>query len=656
MSLRGGITLVLNASTDDGAKEEKEKKEKREKVQHWLVDYRTLRPPPEPGVFELGICMAGAISAGAYTAGVLDLLIEALDAFAKEKARRGAGKWLHEVRVPVLGGASAGGMCAAIAAIFLDRNFPAVHNGTSDAEQRRNPFWRAWVEEMDIKKLLGKNDQISGKPLPSLLDGTALEGILERLVDARADMAPAERPWLVTPLRALLTLTDLKGVPYGLRFDGPNRHWMSLHADYVRYVIELDKATNATKCEGDEPKVGETVLNLTALRQPDSRESEDFKAAALGTGAFPFVFPARILSRDPANYLFRAGITAIPLADLENMESVPDPLPAWMDMLCPEWEDDDEPDPSPYNAYWVDGGVMNNEPVDLVRRVLVDWGRNSNKRVLSKDTNDTSHAVLLIDPFVKRESRDVSTGLLGVLPLLKRALLGNSRFKLEELALAGDRNIGSRFMISPARGRKWKGEQAIAGGYMSGFLGFFHRAYREHDYRLGRRNAQHFLRKHFVLPEDNPLFANWTEKDKADWAVKNVTYPDRLLRLPVIPLCGDLSREEELPDWPKKVFEAKQVRSAIAARIDVVLPALRDELRDWLVDKLSLKWRNSTRLSLALKLFPLALKLFPQDVLVNLMVDIVQKEVNQVNEAEEKRGKPFDGNDGNCNDCENEKS
>ena len=35
--------------------------------------------------FEIGLAMAGAISAGAYSGGVLDFLIEALDAWEKEK-------------------------------------------------------------------------------------------------------------------------------------------------------------------------------------------------------------------------------------------------------------------------------------------------------------------------------------------------------------------------------------------------------------------------------------------------------------------------------------------------------------------------------------------------------------------------------------------
>ena len=55
-------------------------------------------------------------------------LIEALDAFEAEKARRRAAgdAPLHEVRLSVLGGASAGGMCAALGAVFLDAGFPHV--------------------------------------------------------------------------------------------------------------------------------------------------------------------------------------------------------------------------------------------------------------------------------------------------------------------------------------------------------------------------------------------------------------------------------------------------------------------------------------------------------------------------------------------------
>lgn len=40
----------------------------------------------DPGTFEIAIMMAGAVSAGAYTAGVMDFLVEALDAWNTAKA------------------------------------------------------------------------------------------------------------------------------------------------------------------------------------------------------------------------------------------------------------------------------------------------------------------------------------------------------------------------------------------------------------------------------------------------------------------------------------------------------------------------------------------------------------------------------------------
>src|SRR5439155_4814685 len=71
---------------------------------------------PEMAAFKIGINMAGAISAGAYTAGVLDFLTEALDEWYKAKAS-GEAVPMHDVSIEVLSGASAGGMCAAISAV-----------------------------------------------------------------------------------------------------------------------------------------------------------------------------------------------------------------------------------------------------------------------------------------------------------------------------------------------------------------------------------------------------------------------------------------------------------------------------------------------------------------------------------------------------------
>src|SRR5580704_16318080 len=85
--------------------------------------------------FKIGINMAGAVSAGAYTAGVLDFLMEALEEWqkAKEALRAsiqnpapGASPTvvpLHDVKIEIFTGASAGGMCAAISSVMVQENF-----------------------------------------------------------------------------------------------------------------------------------------------------------------------------------------------------------------------------------------------------------------------------------------------------------------------------------------------------------------------------------------------------------------------------------------------------------------------------------------------------------------------------------------------------
>src|SRR5215469_2683100 len=99
--------------------------------QNW-GGYVEKAPEPPPGVFEIGLVLPGAVSAGAYTGGVIDFLVEALDAWEAEKRRCAANesdprKWPipgHQVRLRVVSGASSGAMIGAIMAVALKYNFP----------------------------------------------------------------------------------------------------------------------------------------------------------------------------------------------------------------------------------------------------------------------------------------------------------------------------------------------------------------------------------------------------------------------------------------------------------------------------------------------------------------------------------------------------
>src|SRR6516165_10258558 len=144
----------------------------------------------KPNEFKIGMNMAGAVSAGAYTAGVLDFLMEALEEWQKAKeafraylANQASGPTsadpvpLHDVSIEVFSGASAGGMCAAIASVMVQGTFQ--HITDPHAVNTNNRFYEAWVNQIDISKLLTADDLKNKAPLISLLDSTIIDEIAQ---------------------------------------------------------------------------------------------------------------------------------------------------------------------------------------------------------------------------------------------------------------------------------------------------------------------------------------------------------------------------------------------------------------------------------------------------------------------------------------------
>src|SRR6185312_23150 len=105
--------------------------------------------------YKIGINMAGAISAGAYTAGVLDFLTEALDEWYAA-TQRGEAVPMHDVVIEDFSGASAGGMCAAISSVMLYQDFEHIHN--VNQRETNNIFFESWVNTIDIVPLLETDD------------------------------------------------------------------------------------------------------------------------------------------------------------------------------------------------------------------------------------------------------------------------------------------------------------------------------------------------------------------------------------------------------------------------------------------------------------------------------------------------------------------
>lgn len=206
---------------------------------------KTVYDPPSDGAaragsttnpcFEIGITMAGAVSAGAYTAGAVDFLIEALDAWYAAKAAD-EDVPQHDVSLNVLTGASAGSIVAAILAVCLNYRFPHCRAGTiklDDDKLTGNPLYDTWVKQIDLLKLLTSHDLGEKQPISSLLDSTCLTELTTDLLNYRAPTPGVmDRRYVSDTLEIIFTINNLRGVPYSVPMMGNHErgHDMTRHA------------------------------------------------------------------------------------------------------------------------------------------------------------------------------------------------------------------------------------------------------------------------------------------------------------------------------------------------------------------------------------------------------------------------------------------
>jgi hypothetical protein len=370
-------------------------------------------------------------------------------------------------------------------------------------------------------------------------------------------------PFFADPTHLFLTHTNLDGIPYPIAFED-DRYFMNLHEDRSHFAVTGlgERRFPEEECQwlsqwGDR---GEeiNVANLRKLQgAPADRPFaetgfEALAAAALATSAFPFGLRAREVSIASADIRrralpFDAGKFPTTLA-----QSEPPGFPT-AHFVC------------------VDGGTLNNEPFELVRWTIRDLREGQNTR----DPIKANRAVILIAPFppesklsefIKR-SRENDIGLWFVAKMLLPALIEQARFKVSDLIAATDPDVYSRFLVSPKRSPKPEPTPPdnipvpdLACALLYAFGGFLDEQFREHDFQLGRRNCQWFLRQHFTLHPDNPVFG---------LQGRGVAAGDALQ---IIPLVGSANEPIELPPWPKLSAERlADLRAAIERRLDALI-------------------------------------------------------------------------------------
>lgn len=432
--------------------------------------------------------MAGAVSAGAYTAGVIDYLLESLHLWEKAKEQnKTLGKNhpeyddsipMHDVELEVLSGASAGGITGTLTVLSLlnkKHKFVNKDNPTGDD----NVFYQSWVKmadtdsEKSLMKLLNVDDLKDGEYPESLLNTEPIEIIADNALKTNDHVAFPK--YVSKSLDLVLTTTNLRGLNFNIDFKDSNSV-ITNHGGFFRYKIANEKYRPGI------PKDEDSLYFVLDLK--DEIHVNYLKDATLSTSAFPIGLKSREIK------IAREYVARYPKYLFDRSEGIHVDLP--------------EGDTYTFNS--VDGGLINNEPFGIGMKVLLE----KNPAIKEKD----NYAIIMVDPFPNQDSgeavydtkRDIISIAKGMFKALRNQVMFNQDGIFEALSLSNR----TKFLVEPIRKQNSakgmiRSKKDLASAPLSGFGGFLDESFREHDFYLGRKNCQSFLRYYFAVENENSV-------------------------------------------------------------------------------------------------------------------------------------------------------
>ncbi|MGK9168237.1 patatin-like phospholipase family protein [Inquilinus limosus] len=524
-------------------------------------------------IFEIGLALAGAISAGAYSAGVLDFLFQALDRWEQAKKTQPDDVPNHSVCIKVVAGASAGAITGALGMAALAGGLrPPAGPGQRPVAYTLPALHDAWVVMPDLASPTGGADLLSisdlqnqTQPISSILNSAILRDIADRALRLPAGTpAVGNLPYIGAPLHMYLMVSNMRGVPYTVTFKGQANqgHGMLSHGDRLHYILDgLGAGTAPNNWCAADPAITLGIKTLPSGAAAMPNGWRDYAEAALASAAFPIGLASREIDSDADSYNGRQWPA------LQGVQGA---------SIKPSWPASWNVGPGYHFRYLtIDGGLIDNEPFEYAHQGLLPNNATANPRA----GNTAVRAVVMIDPFPEPpalgpEAAALDGSLRNVAMSLFPVLKNQARFKLRELVLALDETVYSRWLIAPRRGDDGKVERyAIATGLLGGFGGFADQSFRDHDYQLGRRNCQKFLRDVFTVGAQNPIMQTWSPTALGNPAFSSLgaAGPEYC----IIPLVGDAAEPISLPPWP----QIPQTRLAtlerrIAERASMLVPGV----------------------------------------------------------------------------------
>ena len=571
------------------------------------------------GTFYLGLTMAGAVSAGCYSAGVMDYLFEILDLWERAKKGEVAGidpalVPTHKVVIDAMGGASAGGMATMMSCLYaLEGDIKPVKEIPKDPRASYNILYDSWVHlDDDQEKLtfekVWDTDDLEGKnaKLTSLLNTKVIDNIAERAFMLKNGNTLKEQveklpSYISRDLEILISHTLLRGIPLEVDFSTgitPIRDFSPRHTSFEHFMVSHFKLH-----EGDPVNEKEYLW----LNPYEKSHAARMKLSTIATGAFPLGLKFREFRQEHFNddYI-RSAVKRTVFGEFGKDN--PDPEnKLLLGGIPPNFE-----------SVSVDGGAVNNEPYGEIASIL----RHRHPKATPQEIN---YGVVMIDPFpdgrIDPNDYKKQEDLAGAVPGIIQALWNQAKVKRREtISHLSDPYLKGQ--IYPVRhysdNGKWTGvdPDPIACASFQAFGGFLDINFRVHDFFLGRNNSRNFFRYYFSLPYDpengivHPIHqtAFWSEASIEKYKIIG---SGGKIFLPIIPDLNivldnlpDTEAEKfkytvnERPKYdPKALFQLDKKMTVRYTKILTMLkdrlstsPAVQDDKED---PKLSDRWMNT---------------------------------------------------------------
>jgi hypothetical protein len=476
-----------------------------------------------PNLFHIGLCMAGSVSAGAYTAGVIDYLTEALENWEAQKGDPTLPQ--HGVVIDLLSGTSGGGINAAMTTFAMRDKIEHARlweqNGKKEYNKTlNNIFWQMWVDMKDTQAtplfegMLDTADIDAQGYVSSALNPKFIDSLSDVFSDYITKLAegPYHQPNYLCPENELcLMVFNVTGIRYKLVTSGENK---------VQYAISHRDIGHFRWQKFYDERLGVRDGRIEIHFENLSRKPLLIEAAKC-TSAFPGGLKTRLFNR-PAKYIWDNPFFRMNRFDRNSI--------FLGEGVCHR-EDI-------YTSTNADGGTANNEPIEMSLKMMYEIRQRYYKELNNVEAgqsvtyleevlkNMDNASVILIDPLpsisgrvdkpeTKKKSKNTDN-LTTYAPLLvgamRTALLTDTKLTMD----AYSKEHYGLHLVAPSRDGVPQG-YALACSSLGAFGGFLHKEFRIHDFFLGRRNCQSFIRRYFVanLNETDP------EKQKQIQAVIN---------------------------------------------------------------------------------------------------------------------------------------